>query len=50
MKLKEFKKIVDRCYDINEKNGELEIEIPNNKPTWGQISTTKVKYANQGID
>jgi len=49
MTLRELKQIVDRTI-LRRGNDELEVVIPNNKTSMGEISTTKVLGANQGID
>jgi len=51
MTLRELKEKVDRAFDrLKEKEDDLEVVIPNNKPSMGPISTTKIKSASQGID
>lgn len=49
MTLKELKEKVDAVLR-HEGNEDLEVCIPNNKPSMGGISVTKVKNAHAGID
>ena len=49
MTLRELKQIVDRTI-LRRGNDELDVVIPNHKPSMGGISTTNVRGANQGID
>jgi hypothetical protein len=49
MKLKELKELVD--YALLEKGAEnFEVVIPNNKPSIGPLSVTKVMWANPLFD
>lgn len=51
MTLRELKERVDRAFNrLREGDDDLEVVIPNNKPSMGPISTTKIKSASQGID
>lgn len=47
MKLSELKKIIDERL---EQGGDLEVVIPDNRPSVGPISTTKVFSAGSGFD
>lgn len=49
MTLIELKIKVDLALKING-NEDLEVCIPNNKPSMGPLSTTNVKYVSPGID
>ena len=49
MKLKRLKELVDAAMLI-EGNSDLDVGIPNNKPSFGGTKTTKVKNAGQGFD
>ncbi len=48
MKLKDLKQIIDRT--IEQRGGDLDVKIPNNKSGMGFTSSTNVKAASRGID
>jgi hypothetical protein len=50
MTLAELKERVDIYYNMNPQYHDLEVCIPNGKGGMGGLSTTKVQYANKGID
>ena len=49
MTIIELKKIVD-YYCENERNHDLEVVIPNHKPSLGCIGATGVRHVQKGID
>ena len=50
MKLKDLKIAIDSLIEANPHNSELEVVIPNNKPSIGAESATKVHMAYNGFD
>lgn len=50
MTLTELKKYVDHAIEERPYSGDIDVVIPNSKPSIGGISCTHVKYASTGID